>query len=297
MEPATLNSGIPSEGWEIVRMFFLNLAHDFVLGVLASITASIISPYDMIGFSVAVIFAFVGVVRWHRTRIKEGKRGMDSWYFISLVFLIAIACFGVGIYGVGLRTAQPARASAQPQPDSAAASPVQSGVPNSVLVASRYYSSKNKEEVAERLDRISTSINVTGEELFKEAEIAINSSPWESAPDMGPYIARMNHIIDLSGAMKTDLYDHLVDGEREYRVEINAILFPQEPFLEFKMGAEQFRDGLTVWGKTRNSDSRDEILKLVQASRITFAVARNNFLNWVGRRTEIIGQTRRALKS
>jgi hypothetical protein len=277
---------------------FWNISHDFVLGVLASMAASIIGPYDMIGFSVAAIFAFMGIVRWHRARVKEGKRGMDSWYFISLALVIAVACFGVAIYGVGLRTAQSARASVPSPPDSAVAPPAQSGATNSVLVASRYYSSKNKDEVAERLDRISTSINVTGEELFKEAEIAINRSPWDRPDeDLGPYIARMNRVIDLYGTMKTDLYDHLVDGEREYRVEINAILFPQEPFSEFKTAAEQFRDGLTVWGKTRNSDSKDEILKLVHASRITFAIARNNFLKWAGHRTEIIGQTRRALKS
>jgi hypothetical protein len=278
---------------------FWNIAHDFVLGVLASMAASIIGPYDMIGFSVAAIFAFMGIVRWHRARVKEGKRGMDSWYFISLALVIAVACFGVAIYGVGLRSAQSARAASvsSSAPDSAVVPPSKSGVTNSVLVVSRYYSAKNKDEVAERLDRISTSINVTGEELFKEAEIAINRSPWENAEDMGQYVARMNRIIDLYGTMKTDLYDNLVDGEREYRVEINAILFPQEPFLEFKTGAEQFRDGLAVWGKTHNSDSRDEILKLVHASRITFAIARNNFLKWVQQRTEIIGQTRRALKS
>jgi hypothetical protein len=255
-------------------MLFWNFAHDFVLGVLASITASIIGPYDLIGFSAAAIFAFIGIIRWHRTRVKEGKRGMDSWYFISLALVVAVACFGVAIYGAGLRTAQPVRASVPSPLDNAIAQPAQSGPTNSVLVASRYYSSKNKDEVAERLDRISTSINATGEDLFKEAEIAINRSPWDRPnEDLSPYIARMNHIIDLYGTMKTDLYDHLVDGEREYRVEINGILFPQEPFIEFKTAAEQFRDGLTVWEKTRNSDSKDEILKLVHASRITFAIA------------------------
>jgi hypothetical protein len=280
-------------------MLFWNIAHDFVLGVLASITASIIGPYDMIGFSAAAIFAFMGIVRWHRARVKEGRRGMDSLYFISLAFVIAFACFGVAIYGVGLRTARSAVAVSvrSSVADTAVAPSSKSGATNSVLVESRYYSAKNKDEVAERLDRISASINVTGEELFKEAETAINRSPWESAEDMGQYVGRMNRIIDLYDTMKTDLYDHVVDGEREYRVEINAILFPQEPFSEFKTAAEQFRDGLAVWGKTRNSDSKDEILKLIQASRITFAIARNNLLKWVQQRTEIVGQTRRALKS
>jgi hypothetical protein len=84
---------------------FWNISHDFVLGVLASMAASIIGPYDMIGFSVAAIFAFVGIVRWHRARVKEGKRGMDSWYFIALSGMVAVGAIGATAYGVGLRTA------------------------------------------------------------------------------------------------------------------------------------------------------------------------------------------------
>jgi hypothetical protein len=75
-------------------MLFWNFAHDFVLGVLASITASIIGPYDMIGFSLAAIFTFIGIVRWHRARVKEGRRGMDSLDFISLAFVIAFVVLG-----------------------------------------------------------------------------------------------------------------------------------------------------------------------------------------------------------
>jgi hypothetical protein len=95
---------------------FWNLAHDFVLGVLASITATLVGPYDMIGFSVAAIFACIGIVRWHRVRLKEGKRGMDSWYFIALSFLVAALAIGAATYGIGLRSASVAIANSPPQP-------------------------------------------------------------------------------------------------------------------------------------------------------------------------------------
>ncbi|WP_439925706.1 hypothetical protein [Nitrobacter sp. JJSN] len=106
----------------------------------------------------------------------------------------------------------------------------------------------------------------------------------------------MNKIIALFDEMKTALYDHLVDRERDYRVEVNAILFPQEQFIQFKNGAEQFRDGLSVWKRTRSGDTREAVLKLVHASRITFAVARNNLVNWLSQRQELIDKTRMALK-
>ncbi|WP_316219328.1 hypothetical protein [Bradyrhizobium sp. SZCCHNR2026] len=87
--------------WTIVR--------DFVLGVLASVTANIIGPYDTIGFSLAGIFALIGLVRWHRARIKEGKRGMDSWYFIGLSAFVAAIAVAVAAYGLGLRASAPSQ--------------------------------------------------------------------------------------------------------------------------------------------------------------------------------------------
>jgi hypothetical protein len=91
---------------------FWNVAHDFVLGVLASTTASLIGPYDAIGFSLAAIFAFIGIVRWQRARIKEGKRGMDSWYFIVLSLVVAVTAAGAAAYGVGLRSSSLSPSSA-----------------------------------------------------------------------------------------------------------------------------------------------------------------------------------------
>ena len=123
----------------------------------------------------------------------------------------------------------------------------------SVLVANRYYSAKNKEEIADRLDKISGEINETGNEISQLAELAINHSPWERpGENMQPYIDRLDQISGLRSKMFTALYDQLIDKEREYRVEMNAILFPQEPINNLRVGAQAFRDGLSVWGKMRD---------------------------------------------
>jgi hypothetical protein len=79
-----------------VREFFLNLA--------ANVAAAALSPADMIGYLIAVCFVLVWIVSWHRKRTAGGKRGLDSWYFIALSFLIAVIAVGGAAYGIGLRS-------------------------------------------------------------------------------------------------------------------------------------------------------------------------------------------------
>ncbi|TYL89713.1 hypothetical protein FXB40_34375 [Bradyrhizobium rifense] len=106
----------------------------------------------------------------------------------------------------------------------------------------------------------------------------------------------MNRIIFLFDKMQLAFYGNLVGHERDFRIEMNAILFPREQFLEFKNGAEQFRDGLSIWKQLRNTDSKDGVLRPVHGSRITFATARQNFVNWLSGRQELVDLTRTALK-
>ena len=88
-------------------------------------------------------------------------------------------------------------------------------------------------------------------------------------------------------------------NEREFRQEMNAILFPKDPFIKFRVAADAYRNGLSVWIKMRNSDEDKvrELQQLVSASQQSFASARDEFLMWLSQRQEIIGQTRRALRS
>lgn len=173
------------------------------------------------------------------------------------------------------------------------AQPAQSA---SVLVASRYYSAKNKEEISGRLDAISASINTAGEEILKEAEISINHTPFEDIKDLDPHIERVKKIIRLHEEMKKTIFDQLLDSERDYRVELNTILFPVKDFQLFKPAAEQFRDGLVVWKKMKDGEDRGAVLKLVYGARVNFATARQDFVNWLSTCHELIEKARRALK-
>jgi hypothetical protein len=77
---------------------------DFGLNVLANIAANTASPIDMIGYAVALAFGLIWLVRWHRKRIAEGKRGMDTWYVISSAGIVTCIAIAIGAYGVGLRS-------------------------------------------------------------------------------------------------------------------------------------------------------------------------------------------------
>jgi hypothetical protein len=184
----------------------------------------------------------------NRREIQLGVSKLGSWYFIVPCLALAILAIAGAAYGLGLRSALSRSTPEKTKEVVATHIDLGSvGTENkSILVVNRYYSAKNKEEVAGRLDAIASEINSHGDEILKNAEVAINRSRWEAPDqDLDPEIDRMNKIIALFDEMKTALYDHLVDRERDYRVEVNAILFPQEQFIQFKNGAEQFRDGLS----------------------------------------------------
>jgi hypothetical protein len=449
---------------------------DFLINLAADIAASALSPTDMIGYFVALVFVVGWTISWHRKRIVGGKRGVDSWYFIALSLIVAIVAVRTAAYGIGLRSSLARVANApvadgqspksapagqkkyfpadidarikaidrldtivagfQPilmqsqefwnhihemiRDDTAPASLtkyendakpllenidsamteyrmrfpeleraikntdysyvvaipyaashlkdelakwsgqqnfvqtientktydywdksihavqpwieksrqelavfrqqyasaevyeiehqppnksiVQPPVPTaSVLVTSRYYSVKNKEEVAGLLDKISELINKTGNEILELSEIAINRSPWDRpGEDLTPHLKRMDDIANLTVKMHIALYDEIVDKEREYRIEANSILFPKEPFSNFQIGVNEFRNGLSVWMKARDNidnAARDDLLRLVMSSRMSFGAARDKFVSWLSQRQELIGQTRRALHS
>jgi hypothetical protein len=191
--------------------------------------------------------------------------------------------------------------SSAPPAATALSSPAVSAQRQSVLVASRYYSIKNKEEVAALLDKISDSINKTADEILLLAEAAINQSPWDRPEvNVAPFVKQMDAISALTVKMHVALYDELIANEREYRIEMNAILFPKEPFTNFQIATNEFRNGLSVWMKVRDNtdnESKQGLLQLVHASRMSFANARQNFLNWLSQRQELIAQARNALRS
>ena len=122
---------------------------------------------------------------------------------------------------------------------------------------------------------------------------------WSRPNEAQLYLQRMDEIKAISAKIEASLYDDMLANEREYREEMNAILFPKDPLIKFRAAAEEYRNGLSVWISMRNSDDdkRQALQQLVAASQHSLATARDGFLMWLSQRQDSIGQTRRALRS
>jgi hypothetical protein len=243
-----------------------------------------------------IVLAFL----WHalnawREHKKRLRLQLEPTYLIILGLVIAL---GGAIWQMSKAPLMPVTTiAAQGAPN-----PTPTAMPNgSVLLASRYYSAKNKEEVADRIDKISDTINKPAEEMLLLAQQAMGGYLFSRPNEAQSYIQRMDEIKSAAKKMDAALYDDLLAKEREYRQEMNAILFPKDPFIKFSLAADEYRNGLSLWIKMRDSvqddEGRRELQRLVTASQSSFSAARDGFLTWLSQRQEIISQTRRALRS
>ena len=48
---------------------------------------------------------------WHKARNHDGKRGLDSWYFIAPCLVVAIVAIAGAAYGYGLRSSSSSETS------------------------------------------------------------------------------------------------------------------------------------------------------------------------------------------
>ncbi|WP_439925705.1 hypothetical protein [Nitrobacter sp. JJSN] len=110
----------------------------------------------------------------NRREIQLGVSKLGSWYFIVPCLALAILAIAGAAYGLGLRSALSRSTPEKTKEVVATHIDLGSvGTENkSILVVNR----KNKEEVAGRLDAIASEINSHGDEILKNAEVAINRS-------------------------------------------------------------------------------------------------------------------------
>lgn len=82
-------------------MGFLAVARE----VLVNLTAGAVGELGgMISYIASLGLAVWLIISWHRKRRAEGKRAVDSWYFISASLLVALLSVGAAAYGLALRS-------------------------------------------------------------------------------------------------------------------------------------------------------------------------------------------------
>jgi hypothetical protein len=269
---------------------------ELLVNLAASVVADLSSPTGMIGYVFGIGLIAYWTIGWHRKQIPQGKRGVDSWYFIALSFLVATVAIGAGAYGLGLRSAPQvgiAKSSAAPTNPSAA---------TSVLNSNRFYSAQNKEEVSGRLDRISEEINKADKEiLLPTIQVLLPRFLLRPVSEARQNLEKLDGIEAASKRMDASLYNDLLANERDYRVEINAFLFPKEPFVNFMLAAHAYRNSIEVWMKLADNvpdaETGQELRDTVSASARSFGTARDEFLKWLTAKQDLISKTRRDLRS
>lgn len=236
-----------------------------------------------------------------------------SWRLSKPICVVAIAILAIpGLvigYFVGRQTTTtnvyvPLQAVASQEAKSNAAVGEQFGSKpaplGSVLVANRYYSPDNKNEISGRLDKISEAISRADREMLLPAQIALVQRFFARPADAGSYVIALDGIQTAAKNMDALLYDDLLAKERDYRDELNAILFPKDPLNNFTIAAGEYRNGIAVWIKLRDivneDDTNRELRQLVLATAKSFSVARDEYVKWLSRRQDLVAQTRRELR-
>jgi hypothetical protein len=266
-----------------------------------------VEPYAIMGgvglfLWVAVSFVWHGISAW-RVHRGRGSLVLEPWHIIALGLVIAVG--GLLWQWKYKPPADPQIAELRSQVEaliktrSTTPEPVTKAAADKSILRERGYLKDEKEDLGAKLRKISSSIHSTGDEILTKAEVAINGSYWERADaNVAPEIQRIGDIRSLTIEMHKSLYDGLIDKEREFREELNAVLFPKEPFTEFQIAANDFHNGLAVWMKLRDSAdnaARNELHRLVLASRMSFGVTRDRFAHWLSQRLEIVDRARRDL--
>jgi hypothetical protein len=171
----------------------------------------------------------------------------------------------------------------------------------SVVNPARFYSAKNKEEVAAFLDKISDSINRADQGMLLPAkQVLIQRFLARPVTEATEYLSNLDGIRTAAKRMDVLLYDDLLANERDYRSEMNAILFPKEPFVNFMRAAEEYRNGISVWMKFNNlvadPEANEQLRQSVVASARAFSGARDEFVKWLSSRQDLINQARTELR-
>lgn len=233
---------------------------------------------------------------------KEHRHVMRLWIltwkrskpvFIGAFLLLAGPALIVGFFvGKQFTITNIFMPDQKPQP---AASPSPTSADAGVFRSTQY-----KENLSNRLDRISGEMNKTDQGIFLPANQVLAQRflvrPVAEAKD---YLEKLEGIKTAAKGMVASLYDDLLAHEKDHRVEINRILFPREPLDNFSRATDEYYTGILVWMKFSNAVADDrankELRQLVEASAGSFQRARDQLLKWVDERQDLIRQTRREL--
>lgn len=240
---------------------------------------------------------------------SKNFRKMDAPQILLVVGLAGVVIFagtalGGAIWALNREGSPDLKAQGQsPQVDApkqlSAAAPAQSSKASGILLSSRFYSAQHKDEVSGRLDRISNEIKKADQEILLPARRAPDQRFIPRAvSEAVQNLEALDRAIAAVKGMEAVLYKDMIATERDYRPEMNAILLPNAPLINFIVSAEEYRSGISAWMKVRVADNEGgiEVRSLYSGSLRSFFNANAALVEWLTHMQELVDQTRRELR-
>jgi hypothetical protein len=180
---------------------------EFLVSVAANIAAANISGSELIGYLLGYAALMAWVISWHRKRIAVGKRGMDSWYFVALSSMVAVSAIAAAAYGIGLRSTA---AASSPNSTTTPVAPIQSEKPK----PGKFYSQRNKNDLADALTDLSGILNTTGDDIVKKTDTLMKMwdhqmvlASQQNNPDTVSLVGQFKALSDSTVVLNRAIYD------------------------------------------------------------------------------------------
>jgi hypothetical protein len=163
----------------------------------------------------------------------------------------------------------------------------------------RNYSAKHKDDISAILDSVVGAINDSGNKICHIANGLLQSNPYDRSEHfITASVKALDILRDLTVSLNKLLFEELYKTNPEYPIELNLLVWPQQPLLDFQLAAAQFRNCMFIWGTTsgwpKESDVQ-EMQLLIGWSRMSFDASRTKFVSWLDGRNERVTLTRRDL--
>lgn len=192
---------------------------EIISNIVGSLVADAVTPGGMIGYVLGLAIVAWMVFRWHQHQRAAKKRGMASWQFIALCFLLALIAIGGGAFGLGLRFANQ---SNEPTQSATQQSPTPRPLP--------HYSQKEKNDLLDAYRDLTTMLNKYGAPALNLGNTFINE--WE---DGGPnpfnketVIGRLKAINTLIDQLDIEMFQKYIRGNA-YENELLDVVVSNTP--------------------------------------------------------------------
>lgn len=184
---------------------------------------------------------------------------------------------------------------------SAAATPAQISSPteqtSSILVAGKFYSRQNKEDVSDILDATEKLVKGTGAEILHAAEMTINHSPWERGnTEIAAALHSLKYMIASTAGLQSGFFVEFARNKPTYETEIQSLFGSPDAIAKFRAKATDFSDALAVLAAVEDRELREGVKKLAHAARFAYADSRQEFAKWLDQVKDRIWDTKRALQ-